>query len=90
MLSGLIERRLVLESCFRRGSWGLLEMCILLTDDVVDFKVLPLQLWNDHGDLDINVVHKQLAPAVDIKLDYKEHTDLLLSLLMVKCPVSNK
>ena len=83
-----MERKLVLESCLRRGSWGLLEMYILLTDDIVDFDDYPTRvMWDDLDDLDR--VHEQLAPAIDIKLYYEHHSDLLLSLLMVKCPVSN-
>ena len=88
ILSGLMERKLVLESCLRRGSWGLLEMYILLTDDIVEFDVHPIKsVWEDLDDL--VTAREQFSPAIDIKLDYKEHGDFLLSLLMVKCPVSN-
>ena len=83
-----MERDFVLKSCLRRGSWGLLEMFMLLTDDIVDFDVHPTRgMWEDLDDLDR--VHEQLAPAIDIKLHYEQYSDLLLSLLMVKCPVSN-
>ena len=79
-----MERKLILESCLRHGRWGLLEMYILLTDDVVDFDVHPFGLWTD-----LDRIYEQLTPVIDIKLYYKQHADLLLSLLMVKCSVSN-
>ena len=82
-----MERKLILESCLRHGTWGLLEMYTLLTYDVVDFDVHPFGLWTDLEDLDR--IYEQLTPVVDIKLHYKQHADLLLSLLMDKCPVSN-
>ena len=82
-----MERKIVLKSCLRRDSWGLLEMFILLTDDVIDFYVRSRNQQEDLDDL--NAVREKLAPAIDIKLHYEQYSDLLLSLLMVKCPVSN-
>ena len=88
ILSGLMERKLVLEACLRRGSWGLLEMYILLTDDIVEFDVHPTSgMWDDLDNL--VTAREQLASAIGIKLDYKQYSDLFLLLLMVKCPVSN-
>ena len=83
ILKGLGERKLVLESCLRYGSWGLLEMYILLTDHTVEFDVVEPRIWN------LDAVLEQLSPTMDIKLDYMEHQDLLLSLLVTRSPVSN-
>ena len=83
-----MERRLVLESCLRRGSWGLLEMYILLTDDVIDFDVHPTAVECENLD-DLDILREQLSPAIDIKFHYKQYGDLFLFLLMTKCPVSH-
>ena len=81
-LTGLKERKLVLESCLRRGRWGLLEMSILLTDDIIEFDE-RCDRWSPDS------IREQLSPAVDIKLPLGQHQDLFLSLLIARCPVSN-
>ena len=79
-----MERKLILESCLRSGAWGLLEMYVLLTDDIVDLHVRPSGVWDN-----VDMMREQLAPAVDIKLNYTQHQDLLLLLLRARCPVGN-
>ena len=79
-----MERKLILESCLRSGAWGLLEMYILLTDDIVDLHVRRSGVWDN-----VDMMREQLAPAVDIKLNYTQHQDLFLSLLRARCPVGN-
>ena len=80
ILPGPMERKLVWESCFNCGAWGLLEMHILLTDDIVEFGLV--------GDVDKSR-EVLMTPAMYIQLPYINHEDLLLSFLMVRCPVSN-
>ena len=77
-----MERKLVLESCLASGTWGLVEMFILLTVDTVEIDV-PLEMTQYTSTL-----RNQMIPATDIKLKYKKHQDLFLSLLIAKCPVS--
>ena len=77
-----MERKLVLESCLKRNAWGLLEMYVLLTDNVVRFEMCSEVL-------DLDTVREHLCPAVDIKLPYKQNQDVFLSLLVARCPVSN-
>ena len=81
--TGVMERKLVLESCLTSGRWGLLEMWILLTDDIVEFDGGRRKYGN------LEAFWKKVTPAIDIKLDYREHHDLFLLLLTVKCPVSS-
>ena len=81
-----MERKLVLESCLNRGRWGLLEMYILLTDDIVEFDVIFLDPENDLDEL--ITIREAMAPDIDIRLDYKLHPDLFLELLIARCPVS--
>ena len=75
-----MERKLVRELCWK---WRLLEMYILLTDDIVEF---------DMGDVDLSpgASLKQLAAVSDKHLDYKQHQDWFLLLLIAKCPVSSR
>ena len=80
-----MERKLILESCLRSGRWGLLEMYILLTDDVVEINLEHSQAMKTS----LELLRELLSPAVDIKLDYRKHQDLILSLLIARCPVSN-
>ena len=80
-----MERKLVRESCLRSGRWGLLEMYILLTDDVVEISVLHKRTMK----MSLEEMRELLAADVDIKLDYRKHQDLILSLLIARCPVSN-
>ena len=80
-----MERKFVMESCLKSGTWGLLEMFILLTDDIVKLDDHSCQSWEDP-----DTMHRQLATAINIRLDHKRHHDLFLSLLMARCPVSNK
>ena len=82
ILTGLIERKLVLQSCMRSQLWGLLEMSILLTDDIVEFNMLSMEWYLDWA-------CKQLNSNVDVKLYYRKHGDWLVSLLTARCPVSN-
>ena len=62
--------------------WGLLEMYILLTEDVREVELCSWILY-------LETMKEKGAPAVDIKLPYKQHQDLFLSLLITRCPVSN-
>ena len=78
-----MERKLVLQSCLKSVAWGLVEMSILLTDDIVEFDMLS----EDWGLLDMQWQHS--APEIDVKLDYLDHSDMLIPLLIAKCPVSN-
>ena len=80
-----MERKLVRESCLRSGRWGLLEMYILLIDDVVEISVLHKRTMK----MSLEEMRELLAADVDIKLDYRKHQDLILSLLIARCPVSN-
>ena len=77
-----MERKLVLQSCMNSDSWGLLEMFILLTDDIVEFDML-----SEGWDLDMECEH--LGPDIDVKLDYLDHGDWLITILIARCPVSN-
>ena len=78
-----MERKLVLEATLANGRWGLLEMYLLLTDDIVELKVC----FKIQDYLDIEPEYR--VPDIDIKLDYKNHPDLFLSLLIARCPVSD-
>ena len=80
-----MERKLVRESCLRSGRWGLLEMYILLTDDVGEINLVH----NRTKKTSLELLRELLSPDVDIKLDYRKHQDLILSLLIARCPVSN-
>ena len=73
-----MERKLILESPLLAGSWGLLELYILLTDDIVELDVDPYDL-----DLHIYSMLRNCTVAIDV-----QHLDLLISLLIAKCPVS--
>ena len=76
-----MEKQLVLESyCWK---WRLLEMYILLTDDIVEFNMCDVD-WSPDASL------KQLAAVSDKVLDYKQHQDWFLLLLIAKCPVSTR
>ena len=70
-----------MESCFTTSSWGLVEMSILLTGDVVEFDMLS-EGW------DIDRECRKYVPDIDLKLDYYDHEELLVPLLIAKCPVS--
>ena len=84
-LTGVLERNFTLEMCFKRGTFGLLEMYILLTDGIAELYV------GGCGDGDfLDRTREQLFPAVDIKLPHKQHEDLFLSILMARCPVSRE
>ena len=76
-----MKRKLVLQSCMNNVSWGLLEMSILLTDDIVDFDML-FWVW------DLDSECNQFLPDIDIKLKNYEHQDLIIPLLIAKCPES--
>ena len=71
-----MERKLVWESCLYTGSCGLLEMYILLTDDVVEFGMFSKD-WCS------NMRLTQYTPIKEA-----QHQDLLIPLLIAKCPVS--
>ena len=78
-----MERKFVLESGLASGRWGLLELCILLTNDVVEF---------DGGRRKydyLETFREKLSPAIDIKLHYRKHFDLFLTLLRIKCTISS-
>ena len=76
---GLMERKIVWESCLENHSWGLLEMHILLTEEIVEFDMY----------FDLDTIRELIeSPAMYIQLPYTHHEDLLLSFLMVRCPVS--
>ena len=77
-----MERKFVLDSCLTSGRWGLLEMYILLTDAVVEFD--GGRRKDDYPE----TFREKLLPAINIKLDYRQHHDLFLLLLTVRCPVS--
>ena len=76
-----MERNLVLQSNLTSDTWGLLEMYILLTDDIVEFN-LPGRV------LHTCKLRTNLISVIDMKLNCKTHQDLFLSLLIAKCPVS--
>ena len=77
-----MERKFVLESCLTSGQWGLLEMYILLTDDILEFD-------GGHKEYDYpEAFRERMAPAIDIKLYYRQHQDLFFLLLRIRCPVS--
>ena len=78
VLTGLVERKLVLESCLQNGEWGVLEMYILLTDEILEFDEWALES-----------VYEQAPLTFDIKLDILQHEHLFFSLLMARCPVSS-
>ena len=81
--TGRMERKLVLESCLHRGSSRLLEMYILLTDDVVEFNMISEDWFLDKK-------FKQFTPkgSKDVINVYYEEEDLLITLIMARCPVS--
>ena len=78
-----MERRLLLESCLKSRSWGLLEMYILLTDDVSEFDDVRAEAW------DLEALREEESLTFDIKLDVIDYEDLFLSLLMTRCSVSS-
>ena len=58
--------------------WGLLDMFVLLSEDIVTF--------------DVNTqkpIFQEMETNISSKFPHHEHGDLLLELLRVKCPVSN-
>ena len=77
-----MERNLVLESCLANDSWGLLDMYVILTDDIVEFD-MRIESWDLERRREIT-----WSPAIDIKLNHKQHEDLVLSFLRDRCPVS--
>ena len=77
-----MERKLVLESCLKHKTWGLLEMSVLLTSDIVEIDMTS-------KDLNLDTWREQMAD-IDIKLKYEKHQDLFFSLLRARCPVSNR
>ena len=79
ILTGRMERKLVLELCLKRRTWKLVEMYILLTDDIVEFDM-------SYVDWRMDILRQQYNPAADIKLPPNQH--LILPLLRAKCPVS--
>ena len=78
-----MERKLLLKSCLKSRSWGLLEMYIFLTDDIVEFDDVRVE------DFDLETLREQESLLFDLKLDIIQHEDLFFSLLMARCPVSN-
>ena len=80
---GRMERKLVLESCLHRGSCRLLEMYILLTDDVAEFNMI-----SEHWFLDKKFEKLTPKGSKDVKVVYYEEEDLLITLLMARCPIS--
>ena len=89
-----MERNLVRQAGFRSETWGLVEMSVLLTDDIIEFDMLSDKFVNFDilsGDWDRHVLDMQwryFAPDDDVRLDYIEHGDWLITLLIAKCPVS--
>ena len=77
-----MERKLVLKSCLKRDRWGLLEMYILLTDDIVELDMCT-EYWN------LDKCREKLSPTINIKLDHERYHHLFFFLLMARCPVSN-
>ena len=78
-----MEKKLILQSCLTSRSWGLLEMYILLTDDVIEFDDMSAECLN------LEALREQESLTFDIKLDILQHEHLFLSLLMARCPVSS-
>ena len=76
--TGRMERKLVLESSLLAGSWGLLELYILLIDDIVELDKIP-----DDLDVHVNRRLRNYTVAIDV-----QHKDLLIPLLIARCPVS--
>ena len=75
-----MERKLVLES-LEYEILDLLEMYILLTDDIVEFDVRP-------GRCNLDTVRKRFCSDYHKTYTYKQHENLLLTLLKTRCPVS--
>ena len=69
ILPGAMERELVRNSCLKRGTWGLLELYTLLTDDVAVFNMRPESFYQNY------VLKKQVTAAGDKNVDYKQHPD---------------
>ena len=92
IFSGSMEKKLVMESCLRSHRWGLQEMHLLLTEDIVEFDVncscferntsFGLSTINNRQPLNIKCHGNQL------KCHGNQQQDLLLSLLIARCPVS--
>ena len=84
VLTGLMERKLVLESCLASGRWQLPEMFTLLTDDMIEFHEsrLPSDILRTY------TLRTQLTPLVKVNFKLSYSQDYLLSLLIAKCPVS--
>ena len=80
ILTGLMERKLVLES-LEYEVFDLLEMSILLIDDIVEFDVRP-------GRCNLDTVRKRFCSDYHKTYTYRQHEYLLLTLLKVRCPVS--
>ena len=74
ILTGRMERKLVLDLCSKRRTWKLVEMYILLTDDIVEIDMR-------HVDWELDIFRD-----AEIKLPQNQH--LVLPLLRAKCPVS--
>ena len=74
ILTGRMERKLVLDLCSKRRTWKLVEMYILLTDDIVEIDMR-------HVDWELDIFRD-----AEIKLPQNQH--LILPLLRAKCPVS--
>ena len=59
--------------------WGLLDLYVLLTEDIVQFDAdvpIPIAIWT---------VNRQAS-----RFHYSDHTELLLKLLKNKCSVSTR
>ena len=88
-----MERRLILESCLQTHEWGLFDMYMLLCEDIVEFVVpdrmkLLVSTYVDHVDL---YRKEKEWEHRDIKFpyEYRNNPHLLLTILTVRCPVSN-
>ena len=81
--TGTMERKFVLESCLKSGFWGILEMYILLTDEMVEFEMpSDCKVW------DLDTLRVCLSPLPGVRLNYKRQLDTLITLLRIRCPVS--
>ena len=76
-----MERKLLLQSCLKSVKWGLVEMSIILSNDIVEFGMI--------SETDLEDLIDVQDPESDVKLDYLDHSDLVIALLIAKCPVSN-
>ena len=71
-------KEILLDYVLENLQWGLLDMYVLLTEDIVKFDAFargPIDYWTKKHNVS--------------KFIHRDHTELLLKLLTAKCPVSD-